>query len=112
MDLRLDCFSGQCFCLFFRYLHVLHKLKLKRTSLPQDAASSTPFDGYGIYESCSPKNAAMCLSHLNDMAAAGFKLVINYDELYGDASFQKAYLDRAQSVGMKVIVTLKIPGLL
>ena len=49
----------------------------------------------------------MCLSHLNDMAAAGFKLVINYDELYGDASFQKAYLDRAQSVGMKVIITLK-----
>ena len=49
----------------------------------------------------------MCLSHLNDMAAAGFKLVIDYDELYGDASFQKAYLDRAQSVGMKVIITLK-----
>ena len=74
-----------------------------RTSIP----SSATFDGYGLYESCSPKNAAMCLSHLNDMAAAGFKLVINYDELYGDASFQKAYLDRAQSVGMKVIITLK-----
>ena len=72
-------------------------------------SSATLFDGYGIYESCSPKNAAMCLSHLNDMAAAGFKLVINYDELYGDASFQKAYLDRAQSVGMKVIITLKNP---
>ena len=80
------------------------------TSLPQNAASSTLFDGYGIYESCSPKNAAMCLSHLNNMAAAGFKLVINYDELYGDASFQKAYLDRAQSVGMKVIVALNNPA--
>ena len=74
-----------------------------RTSIP----SSATFDGYGLYESCSPKNAAMCLSHLNDMAAAGFKLVIDYDEMYGDASFQKAYLDRAQSVGMKVIITLK-----
>src|SRR5438876_5470442 len=77
-----------------------------RTSIP----SSATFDGYGLYESCSPKNAAMCLSHLNDMAAAGFKLVINYDELYGDASFQKAYLDRAQSVGMKVIVALSNPA--
>ena len=71
---------------------------------------TTPFDGYGLYESCSPKNAAMCLSHLNDMAAAGFKLVIDYDELYGDASFQKAYLDRAQSVGMKVIVSFSNPA--
>ena len=77
-----------------------------RTSIP----SSATFDGYGTYESCSPQNAAMCLSHLNDMAAAGFKLVINYDELYGDASFQKAYLDRAQSVGMKVIVALSNPA--
>ena len=77
-----------------------------RTSIP----SSATFDGYGLYESCSPKNAAMCLSHLNDMAAAGFKLVIDYDEMYGDASFQKAYLDRAQSVGMKVIVALSNPA--
>jgi hypothetical protein len=36
--------------------------------------------------------------------------VINYDELYGDASFQTAYLDRAQSVGMKVIVALSNPA--
>jgi len=43
------------------------------------------------------------------MAAAGFKLVINYDEMYGDASFQKAYLDHAQSVGMKVIIALNNP---
>src|SRR6266567_6249979 len=85
------------------------------TSTPPPAASSTTsatpsstsFEGYGIYESCNPKDEATCLSHLNTMAAAGFKLVINYDEMYGDARFQKAYLDRAQSVGMKVIITLK-----
>src|SRR6266480_6202725 len=94
----------------------------KQTSIPSPTTPSptilssatpsptTPFDGYGLYESCSPKDAAMCLSHLNDMAAAGFKLVINYDELYGDASFQTAYLDRAQSVGMKVIVALSNPA--
>lgn len=97
----------------------------KRTSIPRHtaspatraaspatraASSPTPFDGYGLYESCSPNNPAICLSHLNQMAAAGFKLVIDYDELYGDASFQKAYLDHAQSVGMKVIVSLKNPA--
>jgi len=80
------------------------------TSTPWSTApSTTQFDGYGIYESCSPNDEATCLSHLNTMAAAGFKLVINYDEMYGDASFQKAYLDRAQSVGMKVIIALNNP---
>ena len=73
--------------------------------------STGPTDGYGIYESCSPtKDATACLNHLNTMAAAGFKLVINYSQLDGDASFQQAYLDRAQSVGMKVILPLKDPA--
>lgn len=81
-----------------------------RTSTSQPAKSSnTPFDGYGIYESCNPSDSAACLSHLNIMAAAGFKLVINYGEMYGGASFQQAYLDHAQSVGMKVIVGLTNP---
>ncbi len=81
------------------------------TRTPQSTESSTtPFDGYGLYESCNPKDEATCLSHLNTMAAAGFKLVIDYDEMYGNASFLKAYLDRAQSVGMKVIVALNNPA--
>jgi hypothetical protein len=66
-----------------------------------------PFDGYGIYESCSPSHAQTCLPDLSTMAAAGFKLVINYDQLYGDVVFQRAYLARAAAVGMKVIVPLK-----
>lgn len=73
------------------------------------ASSPTPFDGYALYESCSPKEEATCLSHLNTMAEAGFKLVLNYDEIYGDAGFQMAYLDHAQAVGMKVIIALKDP---
>ncbi|MBV9228410.1 MAG: hypothetical protein JOZ18_03780 [Chloroflexi bacterium] len=83
------------------------------TSTPSTSTSTAPgasFDGYGIYESCSPKDeAASCFSHLDTMAAAGFKLVLNYVELYGDANFQKAYLDHAQSVGMKVILPFKDP---
>ncbi len=65
-----------------------------------------------MYESCSPHGTLVetCLSHLNDMAAAGFKLVINYGEIYGDTSFQEAYFDRAQSLGMKVIFSLSKPA--
>jgi len=73
------------------------------------APSNTPFDGYGIYDSCSLRNLATCLSNLDNMAAAGFKLVINYGELRGNANAQKAYLDHAQSVGIKVIVALNNP---
>jgi len=90
-----------------------------RTSTPRPAGSSstppavpsTSFDGYGMYENCRPKDVATCLSHLDTMASAGFQLVINYAQLYGDAQFQKAYLDHAQSVGMKVIVALNKPEL-
>ncbi len=81
------------------------------TSKPA-ASSTTPFDGYGLYENCSlsSKNLAACLSHLDTMSAAGFKLVLNYEELYGNASAQKAYLQHAQSVGMKVIIPFKDPA--
>ncbi|HEX3642647.1 MAG TPA: hypothetical protein VHV10_15265, partial [Ktedonobacteraceae bacterium] len=98
-----------------------------RTSTHQPAGSSstpipsptstptpvpTPFDGYGVYENCNLNgDTAACLSHLDDMAAAGFKLIVNYEQLYGDADAQKAYLDHAQSVGMKVIIALNKPEL-
>ena len=44
------------------------------------------------------------------MAAAGLKLVINYDQLYGSETFQKDYLAKAQAVGMKVIIPLSNPA--
>jgi hypothetical protein len=82
------------------------------TPSPVIVSSDAPSDGYGIFESCSPHDASVetCLSHLNDIAAAGFKLVINYDMLYGDISFQEAYFNRAQSLGMKVILPLNNPA--
>jgi hypothetical protein len=72
--------------------------------------STGPTDGYGIYESCSPNDVNTCLNHLNTMAAAGFKQVINYSQLSGDAKFQDAYFGRAQSLGMKIIFPLKDPA--
>jgi hypothetical protein len=74
------------------------------TPLPV-VSSDAPSEGYGIFESCD-QPMETCLSHLNDIAAAGFKLVINYDMLYGDINFQEAYFNRAQSLGMKVILPL------
>jgi hypothetical protein len=88
---------------------IVHITQTRKNTPQPMKYSNTPFDGYGLYESCSPTTSKDCLSHLNVMAAAGFKLVINYGEMYGDASFQQAYLDRAQSVGMKVIVGLSNP---
>jgi hypothetical protein len=86
----------------------------RAASTPTSAARSsiTAFDGYGLYENCSlgANKLDTCLSHLNTMAAAGFKLVLNYEELYGSESAQTAYLQRAQSVGMKVIIPLKDPA--
>jgi hypothetical protein len=56
----------------------------------------------GLYDSCVPSYAD-CLNHLNVLAEKGFKLIVNYGQLYGDAKSQLAYADRAQSLGMKVI---------
>ena len=82
------------------------------TPSPTPTPVPTPFDGYGIYENCNINgDIATCLSHLDDIAAAGFKLVVNYEQLYGDADAQKAYLDHAQSVGIKVIIALNKPEL-
>src|SRR5581483_1164324 len=85
------------------------RLPFVPVNLPVTNATG-PTDGYGIYESCSQKDADACFAHLKTMAAAGFKLVINYSELDGDASFQQAYLDHAQAAGMKVIFPLKDPA--
>jgi hypothetical protein len=64
-----------------------------------DAGPATP---QGLYESCAPSDPA-CLSRLDTMAGAGFTLVLNYQQEGGDAAQQIAYLDHAQSVGIKVI---------
>ncbi len=56
----------------------------------------------GLYDSCVPSYPD-CLNHLNVLAEKGFKLIVNYGQLYGDAKSQIAYADRAHSLGMQVI---------
>jgi hypothetical protein len=56
----------------------------------------------GMYDGCVPTRES-CLNDLNTLAAKGFKLIVNYDQLYGDSKSQIAYADRAYALGMKVI---------
>jgi hypothetical protein len=69
-----------------------------------------PADGYGIYESCDGGHQRACLAHLDQMANGGLKLVLNYEQLYGNVRFERAYLARARALGMKVIVPLSNPA--
>src|SRR5438105_5589345 len=64
----------------------------------------------GLYESCSPSRGSLCLDRLKLIASAGFTLVVNYDQLYGDAEQQLAYANQAHSLGMKVIWGMSDPA--
>jgi hypothetical protein len=56
----------------------------------------------GWYEYCSPSQAS-CLSDLDQIASAGFTLVINYAVLYNSTSAQVlAYASHANSLGLKI----------
>ena len=74
--------------------------------------ASAPTDGYGIYDSSTPISAIVakeCFPRLDKISAGGFKLVLNYTVLDGDAPGILAYLDHAYSKGMKVIFALHDP---
>lgn len=75
--------------------HLLYD-KQQVADLPQLA------DGQGLYDDCVP-GTSDCLNHLQQMASAGFKLVVNYDQFYGTAKDELAYADKAQALGMKII---------
>ena len=64
----------------------------------------------GLYESCSPSKNSLCLDRLKQMARAGFTLVVNYDQLHGNAEQQLAYAHQAYSLGMKVIWSMSDPA--
>src|SRR5579883_1154970 len=63
----------------------------------------------GLYESCSPSQGAICLTRLEQMAAAGFTLVINYHQLDGSAAQELAYAQKAHELGMKIIWDMDDP---
>ena len=63
----------------------------------------------GLFESCNIEMAglASCDAHLDIMAAGGFSLVINYNQLSSSAADLEAYLAHAHMLGMQVIVSVK-----
>jgi hypothetical protein len=70
---------------------------------------SLPTDGFGIYESQAPNPPATYQPRLDQIAAGGFKLVVNYSILYGTAAQMTSYINYAASKGLKVIVALQDP---
>jgi len=62
----------------------------------------------GIYESCSPVDGNSCLQHLKAMSAAGFTVVVNYNQLYGTAAQEIAYASEAHKLGMQIIWGMSI----
>lgn len=56
----------------------------------------------GLYDSCEPSTEE-CRSHLDKIAKAGFKLVINYGVFDYDVADIISYANHAATVGIKVI---------
>lgn len=76
------------------------------------AGGRPPSDGQGLYDACTPWGTTddnKCFSRLDKMSSGGFKLVVNYNQIAGNASGEIAYLDRAKADGMKVIFALDEP---
>ncbi|HLZ58522.1 MAG TPA: hypothetical protein VKR06_16410 [Ktedonosporobacter sp.] len=63
----------------------------------------------GLYESCSPFDGDICLNHLKTIAAAGFTLVVNYNQLYGTEAQELAYAKEAHSLGIQIIWDMSEP---
>jgi hypothetical protein len=69
---------------------------------PTAAASSQPVQG--IYEYCAPQNSADgCRGRLSQIAAGGFKVVLNYAVFYADPEELRGYMDQAARLGLKLI---------
>src|SRR5258708_870940 len=64
-------------------------------------------DGHGTYEDINPdQGQSVWGPRIDQMAAGGFKVLINYGICYGHTSNMIAYINYAASKGMKVAVAL------
>jgi hypothetical protein len=69
---------------------------------------ANPIDGYGVYEgSRSDGGQSVWGPRLTQIAAGGFKLVLNYSLLLGHATDMIAYINYAASLGLKVIAAFE-----
>lgn len=80
-------------------------LALAALAAPASAAGLPP---QGVYEQCQPASRA-CRAHLNDIAAAGFRLVLNYRSWEASPRQLRAYADKAGRLGLELILPLNHP---
>jgi hypothetical protein len=67
-------------------------------------AASAPLPLQGIYGYCAPATSPDgCVGRLRQIAAAGFRVVVNYQAFNADRSQLERYMRVAQSVGVKLI---------
>lgn len=59
----------------------------------------------GVYEECGPalSGSDVCIARLREIAAAGFKIVLNYTAWYGSAQQVTEYADAAHALGLQLI---------
>jgi hypothetical protein len=57
----------------------------------------------GVYEECAPSRGSECIARLEQIAAAGFQVVLNYTAWYGSSDQIQAYADAARRLGLKLI---------
>ncbi len=68
------------------------------------SARAATLPAQGLYDECAPSlDPQGCTGRLQQMASAGFSVVLNYTAWYASAAQVTAYADAAQSLGMKVI---------
>ena len=71
---------------------------------------TNPTDGMGVYEAASPINGSSFYTpRLQQIAAGGFSLVLNYSLLHGHIADITSYISAANTAGLKVIVALHDP---
>jgi hypothetical protein len=94
--------------LFLIVVLTIARLLQQLTTTPEGPPVLPP-STQGLYESCSPSKGNFCYERLKEMATGGFKLVINYDQLYGTPQQEIAYAQQAQAQGIKVIWAMNDP---
>ncbi len=67
-------------------------------------------EGQGVIDNCSMAEDPHCTDRLRAMAAAGFTLVVNYNQLNATSGQELAYAEVAQQLGMKIIWAINDPS--
>ncbi len=94
---------GLLLAIFFSVVITLFAIGKTHLFQQHAEAWSTNAEGQGMYEGCQTGTGQTCLDRLTQMANAGMKLVINYNQFAGNADSQMAYANKANSLGMKII---------